>query len=103
MPSGVHISGLDLDCEWVKITNSGTSPVTMTEWRITDDGDKHTYIFPQFILPVGDTVTLYTRVGNDNSTELYWGLNKSYIWNNDGDTAWLYNADGDLVDNMEVT
>ncbi len=99
-PAGVHISGLDLVDEWVKITNSGTSPVAMTDWKITDDGEKHTYVFPQFILEAGGIVTLYTGVGNDTSTELYWGL-KSHVWNNDGDTAWLYDADGELVDRME--
>ena len=99
-PYRVYISDLDLVDEYVKITNSGTSPVAMTGWKITDDGEKHTYVFPQFILEAGGIVTLYTGVGNDTSTELYWGL-KSHVWNNEGDTAWLYDADGELVDRME--
>ncbi|HIE30847.1 MAG TPA: hypothetical protein EYP67_00480, partial [Methanosarcinales archaeon] len=47
----VYISDLNLQEEWVKITNPGASPVTMTGWKITDEGEKHTYIFPSFILP----------------------------------------------------
>jgi|GEM_PF-2596335 len=96
----VHISDLNLQEEWVKITNSGASPVTMTGWKITDEGEKHTYIFPQFILSSGATVTLHTGKGTDTATELYWG-GGGYIWNNDGDTATLYDASGNLIDTLE--
>ena len=96
----VYISDLDLKHEWVKMTNSGASPVTMTGWKITDEGVKHTYIFPQFILPSGTTVTLYTGKGTDTNTELYWGSGRP-IWNNDGDTATLRDASGNLIDALE--
>ncbi|MBN1763316.1 MAG: lamin tail domain-containing protein [Methanomicrobia archaeon] len=97
----VYISDLDLQNEWVKITNTGTSPVTLTKWKITDDGAKHTYIFPSFTLSSGATVTLYTRPGSDSATELYWGSGSS-IWNVEGDTATLYDASGDLVDQLKA-
>jgi endonuclease/exonuclease/phosphatase family metal-dependent hydrolase len=100
--TGVHISDLDLQNEWVKITNSGSSPVTLTGWRIMDEGEKHTYIFPPFTLSSGATVTLYTVQGTDSATELYWGRSlKSAVWNNEGDTASLYDASGTLIDRME--
>lgn len=95
----VYISGLHLNEEWVKITNSGTSPVTMTEWKIADDDAKHTYIFPSFTLSPEATVTLHTGDGGDTDTELYWG--GKYVWNNDGDTARLYGAGGDLIDALK--
>jgi len=92
----VRISDLHLADEWVKITNSGTSPVTVTGWKITDDDVKHTYIFPPFTLSSGATVTLHTGDGTDTATELYWG--GRYVWNNDGDTARLYDSNGNLID-----
>lgn len=95
----VYISGLHLADEWVKITNSGTSQVTMTGWKIADDDAKHTYIFPPFTLSPGATVTLHTGDGVDTDTELYWG--GRYVWNNDGDTARLYDAGGDLIDTLK--
>ena len=92
----VHISDLNLQEEWVKITNSGTSPVTITGWKITDEGAKHTYTFPQFTLSAGTTVTLHTDAGTDTTTKLHWG--DRYVWNNDGDTATLHDASGNLID-----
>jgi len=92
----MYISGLHLADEWVKITNSDTSPVTMTGWKIADDDAKHTYIFPPFTLSPGATVTLHTGDGTDTATELYWG--GRYVWNNDGDIARLYDTSGNLID-----
>ena len=96
----VYISDLDLKQEWVTMTNSGASPVTMTGWKITDEDVKHTYIFPQFILSSGAIVTLYTGKGTDTDTELYWGSG-GHIWNNDGDIATLCDASGNLIDTLE--
>ncbi len=96
----LYIRDLNLKDEWVKITNSGASPVTMTGWKITDEDVKHTYIFPQFILSSGAIVTLHTGKGTDTNTELYWGSGRP-IWNNDGDIATLYDANGNLIDALE--
>lgn len=45
----------------------------------------------------GATITVYTGGGTDTDSELYWGSG-SAIWNNDGDTASLYDGSGALVD-----
>ncbi|MEZ5335219.1 MAG: lamin tail domain-containing protein [Methanolobus sp.] len=92
----VIISGISLSDEWVSIQNSGASSVSMEGWTVTDDGNTHAYIFPDFILDSGATVTLHTETGVDNETDLYWESSRS-IWNNDGDIASLYDSDGNLV------
>jgi Lamin Tail Domain len=43
------------------------------------------------------SVKVHTGSGKDTSKNLYWG-STSYIWNNDGDTATLDNANGVKVD-----
>jgi len=43
------------------------------------------------------TVTIYTGSGVDTQDKLYWGSN-SPIWNNDHDTAYLKDNEGNLVD-----
>jgi len=98
--SGVYVSGLSLSDEWVKITNRGSSSVSLTGWKIQDEEAKHTYTFPSFSLAAGATVTLHTGDGTNTATELYWGSGRP-IWNNDGDTASLYNANGKLVDSLK--
>jgi competence protein ComEC len=98
--STVYVSDLSLKDEWVKITNRGSSPVSLTGWKIEDDGSKHTYTFPSCTLDSQTTATLYTGEGADTATELYWGSG-SPIWNNDGDTAYLFDDSGNLVASLE--
>lgn len=46
------------------------------------------------------TVTVYTGEGTNSATELYWGSG-NLIWNNDGDTAYLYDISGKVVSTLE--
>lgn len=98
--STVYVSELNLRDEYVKITNKGSSPVSLGGWKIEDEGSKHTYTFPAYTLDSGATVTVYTEKGSNTATELYWGLGSS-IWNNEGDTASLYDNNGQLVSMLE--
>jgi len=96
----VYVSDLSLSDEWVKVANKGSSPVSLTGWKIEDDGSKHTYVFPSYSLGSGSSVTVYTGKGTNTATELYWQLG-SPIWNNDGDTAYFYDSSGRLVSKLE--
>jgi micrococcal nuclease len=86
----------NLNGEWVIITNNTNAPIDMTGYTLSDDSD-HVYNFEDFALPAGATVTVFVGSGADTPTSLYWG-SKTPIWNNDGDTAYLKDADGSLVD-----
>jgi hypothetical protein len=105
----VYISALDVGApketanqEYVKITNKGTKAVSMKGWKITDKGAKHTYKFSSsYTLKAKSTVTLYTGKGKNTATNLYWGR-VAHVWNNEGDTAYLYNAQGKLVSSKTV-
>lgn len=96
----VYISALSLQDEWVAVTNKEPSPLSLKSWKIEDEGSKHIYTFPSFTLDSQATVTLYTGEGTDTASELYWGSD-SQVWNNDGDTAYLSDASGELVDELE--
>jgi hypothetical protein len=83
--------------EYVKITNKGTTAVNLKGWKIKDGTKKHTYSFPStYTLNAKATVTIYTGKGTNSATKLYWGSG-AFVWNNEGDTAYLYNAQGTLV------
>ena len=83
--------------EYVKITNKGTTTVSMKGWKITDKGAIHTYKFSSsYTLKAKSTVTLYTGRGTNTVTKLFW-QRSAFVWNNEGDTAYLYNAQGKLV------
>jgi Cu2+-containing amine oxidase len=102
--NALHISGLYVGApyetsnqEYVKITNSGKNAVIMRGWKITDKGAKHTFKFPSsYTLKSKATVVLYTGKGKNTATKLYWGR-VAHVWNNEGDTAYLYNAQGKFV------
>lgn len=106
--SSVYISALyvgaphqTVNQEYVKITNSGKTSVNLKGWKIKDSGAKHTYTFSSYTLKSKSSVTLRSGSGKNSGSTLYW--NKySFIWNNTGDKAYLYNAQGKLVSSKTV-
>jgi micrococcal nuclease len=85
--------------EWVKVANQGQSPVNMQGFTLKDEAN-HIYEFGNFSVPPGASFQLFSGQGNDNSTELYWGLVNDSVWNNDSDTAFLRDVDGALIDSF---
>jgi len=100
LSTGVSIAGLDLQEEWVTIANGDPTAVDLTGWTIADEGMRNTYTFPVFTLDSGADVTVHSGSGNDTATDLYWGRS-SAVWNNDGDTATLTDANGTVVSTLE--
>ena len=86
----------NLNGEWVVITNKTDSDVNMTGSTLSDDSE-HIYTFGAFVLFAGHTVTVFSGAGVDDSASLYWA-SSAPVWNNDGDTAHLRDADGRFVD-----
>ena len=109
-PTGPARVVVDLDCsqfdapgddnnkeeEWVCFRNQGDAPADMSAWTVRDEYG-HSYTFPAFVLSPGDIVRVVTGCGSANSDLLYWCFDKSAVWNNDGDTVQLYDANATLV------
>jgi len=65
----------------------------MAGWSLKDEAG-NTYPFPSGFTLQG-SVRVHTEAGTDTQSDLYWGkkVGKNYaVWNNDGDTAYLYNS-----------
>lgn len=92
----IEVNALD---EYVVIHNYGESSIIMTGFKLYDDSNYwKPYTFPTgFTLDTGASVTVHTFSGVDTSTDLYWGRG-NHIWNNDHDTAYLYDNNYELVD-----
>jgi len=87
----------NLNDEYAVIKNDGSTGADMTGWTLRDVAN-HVYAFPSgFTLAAGTSVTIHTGSGTDTSDHLYWGSGAP-IWNNDHDTAYLRDGNGDLVD-----
>jgi endonuclease YncB( thermonuclease family) len=85
--------------EYICITNKGAAAVDMTGWWVRDKAGA-TYTFPVFSLAARASVRVRTGCGQNTLTDLYWCKDGSAVWNNGGDTAYLYNAQDALVDQL---
>ncbi|USZ67543.1 lamin tail domain-containing protein [Halorussus salilacus] len=95
----IQEDGEDSLDEYVDIRNDGDADLEMTGWTLEDEAD-YTYEFPDgFTLGAGETVRVHTGDGEDTDTDLYWGMGIP-VWNNDGDTAYLYDDAGNLADEL---
>lgn len=81
--------------EYIVIENKGNRSVDLTGWTIYDEAH-HRYLFPNVVLEAGAIVTLRTCLGKNTQSELFWA-SRSPIWNNDGDTIFIRDSQGQLV------
>ncbi len=93
----VVVADLDLEADSVVLRNDGSVAVDMTGWSLTD-ADNHRYEFPAgYSLAAGATVTI-ARAGAPVVADLSWG--GAHWWNNERDTATLWDADGNEVSSL---
>jgi uncharacterized protein len=93
--------GWDIAGEYVVIRNQGNRDVAMTGWTLNDKA-YHTFVFPPCSLPPGASLRVWTKKGTDSSSDLYWGR-ASAVWNNIGDTGYLRDPNGTLMDVYSYT
>lgn len=88
--------------EWVEIKNQGENSVNMTNWTLKDEAN-HIYTFVDFTLALDKSVFIYSGCDIDTQEKLYWQCPEGEyaIWNNTGDTAFLRDASGNLVDSYK--
>ncbi len=104
MIAGVVNPG-SLPAEAVFIRNTGSQAVALQGWTLSDQ-EGHVYTFGQITLFGGGEdlstgISVHTETGQDNSTDLYWGLEQA-IWQV-GDTVMLRNAAGILQADYVIT
>jgi micrococcal nuclease len=96
-PDPVGDDYANMNEEFVVVQNRRASSADLSGWRIRDEYGND-YDFPAgFGLDSGQTVTLHTGTGSDSADHLYWGRTDYTVWNNGGDTGYLYDDHGDYV------
>ena len=111
-PRGKDTSG-KLNEEFVALENEGTEKISLAGWTLTDETAtgvrRHVYTFPQMVsLSPREMAYVHTGQGKDSFEKgnppkwnLFWGR-RSFVWNNEGDTATLFDAEGNKVDSLQV-
>jgi len=83
--------------EWIELVNAGSTTVDLSGFTLKDEAN-HIYTFPAVSLRPGRALKVYSGRGTDGPASLFWGLSGDSIWSNNGDTAFLRDPEGHLVD-----
>ena len=97
IPTGVQLS-VNFEAEEAHVTNGSSSPLNLAGWTMVSVAGSQRFTFPDITLGVGETVTV---TSGSNSTHLLPRLlrwTNANIWNNSGDTARLFNPQGEFVE-----
>ena len=90
-------SNTSLNAEYVLLTNKASWRMNLKNYTLKDRTG-YTYRFgTDLIVSPGASVVVHTGKGTNTATHRYWGRTW-YVWDNTGDTAYLRNAAGTLVD-----
>ncbi len=85
----------NLNDEYATFRNVCDEAVELRGWTVKDEG-RNTYTLGSFVLDKESEFTLHSGKGTDNSSDLYWN-SRMGVWNNDGDTLFLRDGQGNLV------
>ena len=81
--------------DWVELSNTTASPVSVAGWSLSDDGDARKFVFPG-----GTTIPAngYLVIWCDATTNTTPGLHAGFGLDREGDNLFLYNALTQRVD-----
>ena len=94
-------SNSSLNAEWVRLYNTSSSKITLTNWTLRDTAG-HVFKFGTYTIGAHSYVWIHTGHGSSTQTHRYWNMNW-YVWNNTGDTAMLRDSSGGTVDSCQYT
>ena len=102
----VKISEINLLKDYVALRNNNSVKINLRGWKIIDttptNQKRHEYIFPKdFFLQPDASVKIWSDVGNNDASNVYQNR-RAKIWNNPGDTATLYDLNGNKIDELTV-
>ncbi|ERM80284.1 hypothetical protein P872_13330 [Rhodonellum psychrophilum GCM71 = DSM 17998] len=95
--------GPDVDAEHVEIIYKGSKEMEVKGWLMQDKAG-HKYHLPMFTLRPGDHLKIFTggsqgqnKVNKSRKNKLLFMGRKKAVWNNEGDTMYLSDADRVLI------
>jgi micrococcal nuclease len=88
---------VNLNGEWVTFTNAGAAAIDLDGWEVADESASHRYTFTDLRLEPGAQVTVFSGCGRDEQVDRFWCVSGSAVWNNNGDTVFLRDRNGNIV------
>lgn len=82
--------------EWIELANRRQEAVSLNGWTLQDESSSHRFAFAaDFVL--SGVVRIFSGCGQPTADSLYW-CDADPVWNNGGDTAYLLDPSGNVVD-----
>lgn len=91
-----------LNNEWIEFTNTCAESQNLSGFLLKDSSASYSYRFKDVVLIRRQKIKLHSGCGDDTKSDLYWTCpeQRSGIWNNTGDHAFLFDKTGRLVSEM---
>ncbi|MCI0743849.1 MAG: lamin tail domain-containing protein [Verrucomicrobia subdivision 3 bacterium] len=83
--------------DWIELRNAGGSPVNISGWSLSDDGDPRKFVFPANTTLAGNG---HLVVWCDATTNTTPGLHTGFALGRNGESVFLYNANTVRVDSV---
>ena len=81
----------NINGEWIKIKNTGSSAVNLSHWKLRDTGQEHHFDFPDgSLLASGDTFTVKVGSGTNSGNTFYMGEPSPMFENSIPEGAYLF-------------
>lgn len=92
-----------LNNEWVELVNTCSSSQNMQGYLVKDASASNAYTFKNLDIASKKSIKLHSGCGTYSSADVYWQCPERPVpvWNNSGDSAYLYDASGKLVSQIE--
>ncbi|MFQ3544319.1 cell wall-binding repeat-containing protein [Halobacillus rhizosphaerae] len=98
----LDITKLDIVAEKVTIKNMDQKDISMAGWKLVSVDGNQTFDFPSnFVLKKGASVTITSGRNSYESRPNVLQWSKAYLWDNNGDTARLFDPQGKKVDELK--
>lgn len=89
----------DLENERVVIQHRGVEDISLSGWKLRDSSGSE-FRFPALVLHPGAQVTIFSRIGDDSATQLFWDRQVP-VWDS-GETVTLLDPTGQVKATYKV-
>ncbi len=86
--------------DWVELTNTGTEPIALKGYGMSDRPDKITFIFPDITLGPGEYIIVFASDSNQNNAGET--LHAKFKITSSGETLYLFGSDGIAFEELPI-
>lgn len=86
--------------DWIELMNTGSEPIALKGYGLSDRPDKITFVFPDITLAAGETIIVFASDENRNAAGS--ALHAKFKISSSGDTLYLFGSDGIAFEELAI-